>query len=82
MNGQLITSNEGCEEIEMHSKFLDTDDSSEGKNKKRTKLYSCLWNNALILSSTVGVIVGFGLGFGLRPYGPSVDAIMWIGKHT
>ena len=39
-----------------------------------------LTNNALLLFTLLGVIVGFSLGFGLRQYNLSDSSLMWLGK--
>lgn len=43
------------------------------------KILEHVKRNLLLLLTVVGVIVGFGIGFGVRPAKPSDTALMWIG---
>ena len=36
--------------------------------------------NLLLITTLIGVVVGFGIGFGVRPYQPTDTSLMWIGK--
>ena len=51
-------------------------DTSNGK----AELRAILRRNALMLFTLCGVLVGFGLGFGVRPYGLSDTGLMWLGN--
>ena len=44
------------------------------------KILEHVKRNLLLLLTVVGVIVGFGIGFGVKPAKPSDTALMWIGK--
>ena len=39
-----------------------------------------LRRNMLMMLTLVGVVIGFTIGFGIRPLNPSRDALLWIGK--
>lgn len=39
-----------------------------------------LKQNAVLLLTLLGVVLGFAIGFGVRELNPSDDALMWIGK--
>ena len=45
------------------------------------KLRSKIKENLLLLLTLCGVLVGFGLGFGLRRYELSDSGLMWLGKY-
>ena len=44
------------------------------------KFVKGLLDNMLLVSTIVGVFVGFGLGFAVRTTHPSEDALMWLGE--
>ena len=48
----------------------------------RRKILAVLRDNALLFVTLCGVIVGFGLGFGLRQYDLSDSGMMWLGKAS
>ena len=45
------------------------------------RIWGHVQRNLLLLLTIVGVLVGFGIGFGVRPTNPSTTAIMWIGTY-
>ena len=52
-------------------------------NSKKTipgKLLSILKDNALLFLTFCGVLIGFGLGFGVRGHDLSDSGLMWLGK--
>ncbi|XP_069132413.1 excitatory amino acid transporter-like [Argopecten irradians] len=51
---------------------------SEQRKAKRNGRCSCLRRNLLLVLVGLGVVTGFGLGFGLRSADMSDDAIMWL----
>ena len=59
-------------------------DDADGKAKEMRKFKEKVWifltNNALLLFTLIGVIVGFSLGFGLRQHDLSDSGLMWLGK--
>ena len=57
------------------SEIIPCEESSVGK-----RVLVHLRRNLLLLLTVLGVIVGFGIGFGVRPSKPSDTALMWIGK--
>ena len=61
---------------------IDFDNSSNADKVKTVKGKLCLFltNNALLLFTLLGVIVGFSLGFGLRKYDLTDSGLMWLGK--
>lgn len=44
------------------------------------RIWGHVKHNSLLILTLVGVIVGFGIGFGVRTSNPSDTALMWIGK--
>ena len=46
----------------------------------RDELLLLLKQNALMILTLCGVILGFGLGFGLRRYELSDTGLMWLGN--
>ena len=58
--------------------------NKNGKAKEmrtiKEKVWIFLTNNALLLFTLIGVIVGFSLGFGLRQHDLSDSGLMWLGK--
>ena len=64
---------------------LDVDtaaDESMGKMSSREELFLVLKQNGLMILTLLGVVLGFGLGFGLRRYDLSDTALMWLGNEN
>ena len=49
-------------------------------SKKPSNCQGCVKQNLLLLSTIVGVSMGFVVGFSVRPARPSEDTLMWLGK--
>ena len=57
-----------------------TDELSLDTSTGKAELRAILRRNALMLFTLCGVIAGFGLGFGVRPYRLSDTGLMWLGN--
>ena len=55
-------------------------ENSGDKRRSRKELRIVLRQNALVILTLFGVILGFGLGFGVRPLELSDTGLMWLGK--
>ena len=55
-------------------------DESMGKMSSKEELFLVLKQNGLMILTLFGVVLGFGLGFGLRRYDLSDTALMWLGN--
>ena len=51
-----------------------------GKMSSKEELFLVLKQNGLMILTLLGVVLGFGLGFGLRRYDLSDTALMWLGN--
>ena len=49
--------------------------------RSATSCKAILAENAVLLLTLVGVVLGFAIGFGVRELEPSQDALMWIGMY-
>ena len=58
-----------------------TDEHATETSSGKAELRVILRRNALMLFTLCGVIVGFALGFGVRPYGLSETGLMWLGNY-
>ncbi|VDK78370.1 unnamed protein product [Dibothriocephalus latus] len=60
--------------------FNDTDNDLNLENEKEKKggCVGCLRDNLFMIVILLGVVVGFGIGFGVRQLNPSPVAITWI----
>ena len=57
---------------------------SDGKKQRDSCMQAIkagIKKNMLLVLSIIGIVVGFTMGFAIRPLHPSADAIMWIGRH-
>lgn len=37
-------------------------------------------DNALMITTLIGVVIGFAIGFAVRPSKPSAEALLWLGE--
>ena len=59
--------------------------SSTGEDEERNLQKSFILKvkeNLLLLLTCCGVILGFGLGFGIRSYSLSDSGLMWLGMYS
>lgn len=49
-----------------------------GHKRRGARVY--LQQNAVLLLTLLGVVIGFAIGFGVRELKPSGDALLWIGE--
>ena len=54
----------------------------KGSQNGPSSFRSLLRDNLLLVLCMIGVVVGFVLGFGIRPLKPSEDAMLWIGRYS
>ena len=59
---------------------LNSAESATDKMSSRDEFLLLLKQNALMILTLCGVILGFGLGFGLRRYELSDTGLMWLGN--
>ncbi|XP_064635549.1 excitatory amino acid transporter-like [Lineus longissimus] len=51
----------------------------EDPPKVKIDTCTCLKDNLLLILTIVGIVLGFIIGFAIRPLEPSEDALMWLG---
>ncbi|KAL7061935.1 hypothetical protein AAHC03_0787 [Spirometra sp. Aus1] len=58
--------------------FYDIEDELKAQKEKKGGCVGCLRDNLFVIFILLGVVVGFGIGFGVRELKPSAEAIVWI----
>ncbi|BHF60150.1 hypothetical protein SprV_0100311200 [Sparganum proliferum] len=58
--------------------FYETEDELKAQKEKKGGCVGCLRDNLFVIFILLGVVVGFGIGFGVRELKPSAEAIVWI----
>lgn len=58
----------------------DDDETVWSEKKKRSGFVGCLINNWFMISTIIGVIIGFGAGFGIQQAGLSETGKVWLGN--
>nr|VZI37213.1 unnamed protein product [Spirometra erinaceieuropaei] len=58
--------------------FYETEDERKAQKEKKGGCVGCLRDNIFVIFILLGVVVGFGVGFGVRELKPSAEAIVWI----
>lgn len=69
---------------DLESRATGEEDGEEGLSnasaQPKKKWYSWLIENWFMIATIIGVIIGFGAGFGIQTVGLSADAEIWLGK--
>lgn len=60
--------------------FSNGEDSITGDNLKRKGFVGCLINNWFMISTILGVVIGFGAGFGIQRVGLDEVGKTWLGR--
>ena len=60
--------------------FSDREDSVMEDKPKRRGFIGCLINNWFMLSTIIGVVIGFGAGFGIQKVGLDEVGKTWLGR--
>ena len=62
------------------SNSVTVDVEADGRLARSAPCKTLLKENAVLVLTLIGVVLGFAVGFGVRELNPSDDALMWIGQ--
>lgn len=61
--------------------FEDAVVSVSSEKPQRNRILVCMLQNWFIITTIIGVLIGFGVGFAIQQAGINVAGKTWLGEH-